>query len=91
MKRRNPLRRRLLDREPTFSEQMMRIARSVSKEEPGGLELRAKLTAEALKLRRLELSNPSPLAGEEPAPDLFRGGLRSRSDEGARRPARRKG
>jgi len=56
MKRRNPLRRRLLAREPTFAQKMMKIARSVSKDEPGGLELRAKLSVEALKLQRLELS-----------------------------------
>ena len=64
MKRRNPLSRRLLAREPTFSQRMMAIARSVSKDEPGGLELRATLTAQALKMRRLEPANPSPLAGE---------------------------
>jgi hypothetical protein len=83
MKRRNPLPRRQLAREPAASERMMGIARSVPKDEPGGLELRATLVAEALKMRRLELANPSPLAGE--------GGLRSRSDEGAHRPVRRKG
>ena len=62
MKRRNPLSRRLLAREPAFSKRMMAIARTVSKDEPGGLELRAKLVGQALKMRKLELSNPSPLA-----------------------------
>jgi hypothetical protein len=59
MKRRNPLPRRQLAREPVFSKRMMAIARSVPKDEPGGLELRATLVAQALKMRRLELSAAS--------------------------------
>ena len=64
MKRRNPLPRRRLEREPTFAQQMMRIAKSLPKDLPRGLEVRATLMAEALKMRRLELANPSPLAEE---------------------------
>lgn len=62
MRRRNPLPRRRLERQPTFAQQILRLARALPKDDPAALAARAEIVAEALKLRKFELSNPSPPA-----------------------------